>query len=101
MTKIICIVFMILLTPDPACAAITDGMKKILHDLFGFGGDVYLVTKLIFIGLGTWILEKIAELIGANKYKNWITILAIFYGLSLFVHEALSIIGDILEIVVG
>lgn len=100
MTRIIlCILFMILLTPSTAHAALSEGMKKMMSETFGVGGDGFAISIIVMIAIGSWILESVARIIGKPNHANWAKSLSEFSALGIFVASALAVISGILSYV--
>jgi hypothetical protein len=93
MKKII-IISVLLFIPEPAYAS---GVTELMTSTFGVGGKAAVISTIIAIAIGTWVLESIASIIGKANYSNWIKLTGMFIALSLFVTTAIGVINKILS----
>lgn len=99
MTRISYIIFIFLLTPVPAYAVVSEGMKSMMVETFGSGGKGFAISLIIILAIGSWIFEAVARAIGKSNHANWAKSLSDFTGLGIFVASALAIISGILSYV--
>lgn len=97
MKMLILVLLMVFIVEEPAHAGIYDTM----HQVFGYGGEGWVLTLITTIGVGSWALCAILDILQLGTIKNWVKAGAIIVALSIFITKALSVIDKIWSKVVG
>jgi len=93
MIKLI-VLIIIFLFPTSAYAS---GLSGLMMETFSAGGKGAVISTILALAIGSWVLEQLTQIIGKTNFGNWIKLTAMFIALSLFVGTSISVINKIVS----